>query len=79
MGVDGLLLGRRPAWPQSPGFWWCKHRDGRGVEMENEAMATGQTSKQATTKSEAKVDTEVINKPVRNRKREAERADWCKQ
>ena len=38
-------------------------------------MATGQTSKQATTKSEAKVDTEVINKPVRNRKREAERRD----
>jgi hypothetical protein len=41
--------------------------------MENEAMATRQTSKPTKTKSEAKVDTEVINKPVRNRKREAER------
>jgi hypothetical protein len=41
--------------------------------MENEAMATRQTSKPTKTKSETKVDTEVINKPVRNRKREAER------
>src|SRR5215472_12919596 len=41
--------------------------------METEAMATRQTSKPTKTKSEAKVDTDVINKPVRNRKREAER------
>ena len=73
VGVDGLLLGRRPAWLRAPGLWWCKHRDRRGAEMENEAMATRQTSKPTKTKSEAKVDTEVINKPVRNRKREAER------
>jgi len=72
VGVDGLLLGRRPAWPQPPGLWWCKHRDGRGAEMENEAMATRQTSKQAKTKAAAKVDTRVINKPVRNSEREAE-------
>jgi len=36
-------------------------------------MATRQTSKQAKTKTAAKVDTRVINKPVRNSEREAER------
>jgi len=73
VGVDDLLLGRRPAWPQPPGLWWCKHRDRRGAEMEIEAMATRQTSKQAKTKATAKVDTRVINKPVRNSEREPER------
>jgi len=73
VGVDGLLLGCRPAWPQPPGFGWCKHRDRRGAEMENEAMATKQTSKQAKTKAAAKVDTSVINKPVRNGGPEPER------
>ena len=73
VGVDGLLLGRRPAWRQSPGLWWCKHRDRRGAEMENEAMATRQTSKQAKAKTEVTVDTGVINKPMRNGERKAER------
>ena len=73
MGVDGLLLGRRAAWPQSPGLWWCKHRDRRGAEMENEVMATRQTSKQAKAKTEVTVDTGVVNKPVRNGERKAER------
>ena len=73
MGVDGLLLGRRPAWFQAPGLWWCKHRDRRGAEMENEAMATRQTSKQAKAKTEVTDDTGVINKPVRNGERKAER------
>jgi hypothetical protein len=41
--------------------------------MENEVMATRQISKQAKTKTEAKVETGVINKPVGNRKREPER------
>jgi hypothetical protein len=41
--------------------------------MENEVMATRQTSKQAKTKTAAKVDTRVINKPVRNSEREVER------
>jgi hypothetical protein len=41
--------------------------------MENEAMATRQANKQAKTKTEAKVDVGVINKPVGNRKREPER------
>ena len=41
--------------------------------MENEAMAAKQTSKQAKTESGAKVDTGVINKPVRNTEREAAR------
>jgi hypothetical protein len=41
--------------------------------MENEAMAVRQTSKQVTTKTAAKVDTRVINKPVRNSEREPER------
>jgi len=62
-----------PAWPQPPGLWWCKHRDRRGAEMENEAMATRQTSKQAKTKAAAKANTRVINKPVGNSEREAER------
>jgi len=71
--VDGLLLGRRPAWLQAPGLWRCKHRDRRGAKMENEVMATRQTSKQAKTKAEPKGDTGVINKPGGNRKREAGR------
>jgi hypothetical protein len=50
-----------------------QHRDRRGVEMENEAMATRPTSKQAKTKATAKVDTRVINKPVRNSEREPDR------
>jgi len=71
--VDGRLLGRRPAWLQSPGLWRCKHRDRRGAEMENLAMATKQTSRQAKTKAATKVDTGVINKPVRNGGPEPER------
>ena len=62
-----------PPGPQSPGLWWCKHRDRRGAEMENEAMATRQTSKQAKAKTEVTVDTGVINKPMRNGERKAER------
>ena len=73
MGVDGLLSGRRPAWPNAPGLWWCKHRDRRGAEMENEAMATKQTSKPAKTRVEAKVDTRVTNQPVRNSRPEPKR------
>ena len=73
VSVDGLLLGRHPAWPQTPGLWWCKHRDRRGAEMENDPMATRQTSKQAKIKAAAKVDTGVINKPVHNDEREPER------
>jgi len=42
--------------------------------MENVAMATRQTNKQAKTKAAAKVDTRVINKPVGNSDREAERS-----
>jgi hypothetical protein len=38
-------------------------------------MATRQTSKQAKTKAAAKGDTGVIDKPVRNRKREPKRRD----
>ena len=41
--------------------------------MENEAMATRQTSKQTKTKAAAKVDTGVINKPVRDSEREPKR------
>jgi hypothetical protein len=50
-----------------------QHRDRRGAEMENEVMATRQTSKQAKTKTAAKVDTRIINKPVHHRERKAER------
>ena len=41
--------------------------------MENEVMAARQTSKQAKTKAEAKVETGVIKKPVGNRKPDPER------
>jgi hypothetical protein len=41
--------------------------------MENEVMATRQISKQAKTKTEAKVDAGVINKPVGNHKPDPER------
>jgi len=41
--------------------------------MENEVMATRQTSKHAKTKAEAKVETAVIKKPVGNRKPDPER------
>ena len=41
--------------------------------MENEAMATRQTSKPAKTRVEAKVDTGVTNQPVRNSKPEPKR------
>jgi hypothetical protein len=34
--VDGPLLDRRPAWPRAPGLWWCKHRDRRGANPEDE-------------------------------------------
>ena len=73
VGVDGLLLGRRPAWPPAPGLWWCKHRDRRGADLENEAMATRQTSKQAKTKAEAKVDPGATNEPVAKSEREPQR------
>jgi hypothetical protein len=62
VGVDGLLLGRRPAWPAAPGLWWCRHRDRGGADVgENEAMAIRQTSKQAKSKAEARVDTGDAN------------------
>src|SRR5262249_11257404 len=67
------LPGRRPAWPQPPGLWWCKHRDRRYAEMVSEAMATNQISKQAKIKAAAKVDTSVINKAVSDGEREAQR------
>jgi phage repressor protein C with HTH and peptisase S24 domain len=68
VGVDGLVFGRRPAWLQSPGLWWCKHCDRRDADMENEAMATRQTSEQAKTEAKTKVDT--TNNPIRNSKGE---------
>src|SRR5437660_10994785 len=54
-----------PAWPRAPGLWWCKHRDRRGADPEDEVMASKQTNKQA--KSAAKADTGEPNKPARNR------------
>jgi hypothetical protein len=64
VGVDGLLHWPPPAWPQAPGSWQCKHRDRRDADMENEAMATRQSSKQAKTKAEAKGDTGAANRPI---------------
>jgi hypothetical protein len=45
--VDGLLLVVTPPGLRTPGSWRCKHRDGRGADLESEAMATKQT-KQAS-------------------------------
>jgi hypothetical protein len=56
-----------------PGSWWCKHRDSRGADLENEAMATRQTSQRAKTKAEAKADTDGTNKPKAKSEREPER------
>jgi Protein of unknown function (DUF3489) len=75
VGVDGLLLDCRSAWPKAPGLWWCEHRDRRGADVENEAMATRQTSKQAKSKAEAKVETSATNKPVGKTEREAQQRD----
>jgi hypothetical protein len=41
--------------------------------MENEAMATKQTSKQAKTETAAQLGTKIINKPVRSSARKPER------
>ena len=74
VGVDGLLLGRRPARPPAPGLWWCKHRDRRGADVgENEAMAIRRTSKQAKSKAEVKVDARDANAPLAKSKREPQR------
>jgi hypothetical protein len=64
--VDGLLLDRRPAWPRAPGLWWCKHRDRRGADPEDEQMASKQTNKQAT--SAAKTNNSA-RKPERQTQR----------
>jgi hypothetical protein len=50
-----------------------QHRDRRDAEMENEVMATKQTSKQAKTKTAAELGTKIINKPVRNSEPKPER------
>lgn len=54
----------------APGSWWCKHRDRRGADSENKAMATKQTSKQAKTKAEVRVDRSANNRPVDNSEHE---------
>src|SRR5215470_2965838 len=54
----------RPAWLRAPGLWWCKHRDRRGADLENEAMPTKQTNKRAKIKAEAKVSTGTTNTPI---------------
>jgi hypothetical protein len=51
-------------------LWWCKHRDGRGADLENEAMATRRRSKQAKSKAEAKGDTGATNRPGTKSERE---------
>jgi hypothetical protein len=61
--VDGLLLVAAPPGLRAPGSWWCKHRDRRGAELENEAMAK-HTSKRAKTKAEVKGDPGATKSPV---------------
>lgn len=74
VGVDGLLLGRRFAWPPAPGLWWCRHRDRRGADVgENEAMAIRQTSKQAKSKAEANVDADDASARLAKSEREPQR------
>ena len=48
---------------RAPGLWWCKHRDRRGADLENEAMATRQSRKQTERKAETKIDTGTTNRP----------------
>ena len=73
MCVDGLLLGRRPAWPERRACGGAKHRDRRGADLENEAMATRQTSKQGKSKAGARVDTGATNKSGAHSEREPQR------
>src|SRR5215467_6889617 len=54
----------RPAWLRAPGCRWCKHRDRRGADLENEAMPTKQTNKRAKSKAEANVNTGAANTPI---------------
>ena len=39
--LTASFLSRHPARPRAPGLWWCKHRDRRAADVENEAMAHG--------------------------------------
>ena len=71
VGVDGLLLGRRPRLASSAGLVVVQDRDRRGADIgENEAMAIRQTSKQAKSKAEARVGAGDANAPVAKRGRE---------
>ena len=69
MDVDGLPSSLLRLAFQLPGLWWCKHRDRRDAEMENEVMA----NKQAKPKAATEVDTKITNKPVRDSEQEPER------
>jgi len=70
VGVDGLLLGRRPAWPERRACGGASIATG-AVRLENEAMATRQPSKQTKRKAEAKVD--ATNRPGATNEREPQR------
>ena len=54
----------RPAWLRAPGCRWCKHRDRRGADLENEAMSTKQTSKRVKSKAGAKIRPGATNQPA---------------
>src|SRR5215470_8716911 len=54
----------RPAWLRAPGLGWCKHRDRRGADLENEAMSTKQTSKRVKSKAGAKIRPGATNQPA---------------
>jgi len=52
-------------------LWWCKHRDGRGAEVENEAMPTKQTNKQrAKIKASAQISPGAANKSAAETERQ---------
>ena len=57
---------------RAPGSWWCKHRDRRGADSENETMATKQTCKQAKTKAEVRVDRSANNRSIATSEHEAQ-------
>jgi hypothetical protein len=57
---------------QAPGLWWCKHRDRRDADLENEAMPTKQTNKRVKSKTEAKISSGTTNQSTAETERQSQ-------
>jgi len=68
VGVDGLLPERRPAWPKCRACGGASTATGAVRILENEAMATKQTSKQAKTSVDPGAATRARQAHRRNRR-----------